>query len=238
MTLQRSETMPLTRQQSLQLLQDANVELPTIDIGGTTLRSFLCRAESLAPSERQLAFAETATRSCIQLLESLITLYPAFEEELWLSFSTAESLKSVMGSLLRPTTKVEYAMSKYHEYLRAMFKKSGKTRSQFYDEMLLEASIAIELGSIDFGPSASAFQEEALMSLHAEHLLVFYSVELFLKAYMAAHPKDTPMSDEKIEQVYRHFEAAIPLTEAFEEYAKEDGLFKFSAARRVLPLIK
>ncbi len=229
--------MPLTRQQSLQLLQDANIELPTGDIGDTTLHSFLLRAESLTPSERKLAFAETATRSCIQLLESLITLYSAFEEELWASLSTAQNLEGVMNSLLRPIAKVEYAMSKYHDYLRGMFARSGKTRSQFYDELLLEANIAIELGSIDFGPSARAFQRRALMSIHAEHLLVFYSVELFLKAYMAAHPRDSPMSDEKIEQVYRHFEAAIPLTDTFEKYAKEDNLFKFSAARRVLPSI-
>ncbi len=67
---------------------------------------------------------------------------------------------------------------------------------------------------------------------------MFSSVELFLKAYMALHPRDSPISDETIEEFYRHFEAAIPLVGRFGKYTREDVLFKFSASHRTLPSIK
>ncbi len=118
-----------------------------------------------------------------------------------------------------------------------MFAKSATTRHEFYYVMLKEARVEIEFDSIGFGASAAAFRRKAGMSMHREHLLVFYSVELFLKAYMELHPRDAPIADEKLELFYRHFEEAIPLSGKFEKYAKDDALFKFSASRKRLPFI-
>ncbi len=73
--------------------------------------------------------------------------------------------------------------------------------------------------------------------MHTEHLLVFYSVELFFKACMEIHQSDAPISDEKLELFYRHFEEATPPFDKFEKYAEGDALFKFSASRKRLPFI-
>ncbi len=36
------------------------------------------------------------------------------------------------------------------------------------------------------------------MSIHREHSLAFYSVELFLRAYMELHPSYFPTFDDKL----------------------------------------
>lgn len=116
-----------------------------------------------------------------------------------------------------------------------MFSKSKKTRNAFYDDMLVEAGIERALGCFDFGESAIAFWDMATKSVHCDHLLVYYAVELYLKAYEAVNPKDIPIPDEKLETLYRHFEAKIPFHHLFEKYTKDDSYFKYNARRQQLP---
>ncbi len=229
----------MTREQSKQALQKVGGKLSRGTVDCATVCELLTDVESLEEAERQSALAEAATLICIDSLRSMSSLYSDFEDSLWQHFSKIGNLSSlIMDSLEDFVERGKYATEQYYSFLRGMFARSTKTRQAFYYEMLIEAGIEIEFNGIDFGASAAAFKRKAGASMHMEHLLVFYSVELFLKAYVYLHPNDSPLADEKIEVIYRHFEAAIPLIGKFERYTKDDGLFKFSASRRMPPLIK
>ncbi len=193
--------------------------------------------ESLEASERRSALVEAATLMCTHALRPMNSLYSGFEDSLWAHFSEVNDIEGLIDAFKNHLERAAYATDQYHSFLRGMFDKSIKTRQKFYYEMLVDAGIEVEFGSIAFGESAIMFKRMAEKSVHMEHLLVFYSVELFLKVYISLHPKDSPLADEKIEMFYRHFEAAIPLIDRFQRYAKDDSLFTFSASRRMLPLM-
>ncbi len=88
---------------------------------------------------------------------------------------------------------------------------------------------------IDFGEKAAAFQRRAGESVHYEHLLVWYSVELLLKARKAIHPKTRPITEEGLETFYRHFEDAIPLGGKFLKYSASMAHFEPDIRRWQLP---
>ncbi len=234
-TMQHTEAMP--RALSLQALQRAGVKLDSNITRVGALGTLVARAKSLEKEDRQLVLSEVATHVCIRSLEDMGSLYEEFEHELWLSFMAMEDLEGQVASFISHVQRAAYAAAQYYAFLKGMFMKSGKTRHQFYYDMLTEAGIEMDFGSVDFGESAVMFYRQAIMSIHLEHLLAFYSVELFLKVYISLHPRDSPLSDAKVEAFYRHFEAAFPLTEKFGKYTKEGGLFKFSASHRLLPSI-
>ncbi len=229
--------MVIEREQSRQALKSLGVGIDEGDISRTVMCELFDKVARLAPEKRQLVLAEAATLMCIYSLKSMSPLYSGFEHHVWQRFMEMDDLVARVDSFTRPGEMVVYAASLYYDFHRSMFTKSTKTRHEFYYDMLTEAKIAPEINSINFGTNAITFQRRAEESMHMEHLLVFYSVELFLKAHIALHPRDSPISDEQIEAFYKHFEAAIPLVDKFERYAKDDSLFKFSACRRMLPLI-
>ncbi len=113
--------------------------------------------------------------------------------------------------------------------------QSNKTRNEFYDDMLAEAGIEIEIGDIKFGAKAIALHLKATTSMHREHLLVHYAVELYLKVYEAVNPRSSLISGEKLEMPHRHFESRIQLMASFYRHFKDDGHFKHCARHRALP---
>ncbi len=237
MTLQSVETALVTREASLLALQRAGISFSALNEGCVSVYELVQRIEPFEQKERQTILAEAITLTCARFLATTDRRYSGFETFLWLQLSESMDLESLALSFIDLTKVAVYAMGKYHDFLRGMFAASNKTRHQFYYEMLAKSGIDIKFGDIGFGESAAAFQRKASRSLDREHLLVFYSVELFLKAYMTLHPKDSPIADEKVEEFYRHFEAAIPLTGKFSKYSRDDSLFKFSASHMALPQI-
>ncbi len=227
----------MTRELSQQALLRTRVEMCGGSANRAAMYRLLAKVQTLKEGERQLVLAEAATLVCMHSLQPMNPLYESFEDSLWELFSKMDNLTSQMESFLSIAERLSYAQSRYYDYLRGMFERSGQARHQFYYEMLADAEIEIEFNSIDFGENAAAFEKKAEGSVHVEHLIVFYSVELFLKAYISLHPRDSPLADEKLESIYRHFEAAIPLIDRFVTYAKDDGAFKFSASRKMLPPI-
>ncbi len=103
--------------------------------------------------------------------------------------------------------------------------------------MLSEAGIMMSFENIAFGKFALSFLQEAQMSMHREHLIVYYSVELFIRAHAIAHRKSYPTSNERLDTFYGHFEAAIPLVAKFRKYSNDESLFVYSATHWFPPLI-
>ncbi len=231
--MQHTESM--SRELSIQVLERAGIDLYDGGLNDDALESLASKVQSLSEGDKQLALAEAITKMCMYPLKSMRPLYPAFEDELWstvLEIRDLESQIDAFGDLLRRTS---YATAQYQAFLQGMFAKSGKTRHQFYQDMLTEAGIEIGFDSVDFGQKAVAFRKQAAASMHREHLLVFYSVEPFLRVYVSLHPRDSLLADGKVEAFYRHFEAALPLAGKFRKYTKDDGLFKFGASHKMLP---
>ncbi len=229
--------MALTRERALQALQCANIEIPSSGISRAVMRRVFSEASQLGPEDRQAVLAEVATRTFLQSLTSRQPLYSEFEESVWLHFSEVKNLEREIEALFNPEQSFIAAQRGYNEFLRSMFEKSAKTRKDFYGDMLYEADIAMEADGISFGSVSAKFGRAAMESVHQEHLLVFYSVELLIRAYATARPRSSPISDDKLETFYRHFEAAFPLAGKFEAYANDDSLFIYSATHWMLPLI-
>ncbi len=115
---------------------------------------------------------------------------------------------------------------------------SGKYPHELYNYMLSEAMINARPEAIAFGAVALAFLKGAMERMHLEQLFFFHSVELLMTAHAAVHSRGSPMTEERPETLYRHFEAAISLTTTFDMCTKDDSLLLYSAKHWLLPLIK
>ncbi len=224
-----------TREQSLQAMKEAGISLTSEHMRLGSVLPLINRLESLEATKRQLILAEFATRLSIRPLKSLVLPYADFEDELWAQFQQD-------GELSNRMCKVKYllkipadAQMKYYAYVRSMFAKSAKTREDFYNNMLLESGINVELGGIGFGEKAAAFEVEAMGSVHQEHLLVWYSVRLLLLAWKTFHPGCPPIAENGLETLYKHFENEIPLCEKFSTYSESISHFEPDVRLRLLP---
>ncbi len=218
--------MTMTREQSLSAIQSEKLEVPSGDLTSITARAFLNRASHLEASKRRLVAMELAMRLWLGLLARWGPYYVDFESVLWLHFSQNVSPEDQIRTIPTSAGIGVDVEGLYHMFLREMFVASGKTRHQFYQDMLLEVGIQMKLTDAEFGEKAMQFYERVAESVHAEHLLVFYSVGLLIRAYMAMdHKCSLPIADEELEKIYRHFERAIPLGAAFIEYAADDAHF-------------
>ncbi len=195
------------------------------------------KVDRLEPSQRQLCLAEAATRTFMSFLLTRHPLYPDFEEIVWQQFLSSKDLKDEIESLLTAQKHFIAVPNKYYDFVRGMFERSRKSRHEFYDDILSEARAEVDSEDISFGAAAMTFKKRTATSVHQENLLVFYSVELLIRAHATAHPRGSPISDARLETFYKHFEAAIPLAAKFEKYAKDDSLFLYSARHWLLPSI-
>ncbi len=236
-TVMQAEAKTLTREHSLQAIESASLEVPGRGLTRATMEDFFESASQLDPNQRQLGLAEAATRTLLNFLEAKRPLYPEFESLVWQQFLKSDNLEAEIDSLLNSQERLNSVPREYYDFVRGMFGKSGKTRHEFYRAMLSEAAFAAMFDGISFGEAAISFLKKTKKSVHQEHLLVFYSVELLIRAYAAAYPGSSPISDERLETFYQHFEAAIPLPAKFERYTKEDTLFLYSARHWLLPAI-
>ncbi len=236
-TLTHNKDMTLARERSLQEIGRMKVHIPEKSVSRATAGKLFEEANKLEPGQRQLCLAEAATRTFLHFLISKRPLYPEFEDLVWQQFLKSNDLQSEIEVLLNGEKSFAPIQQRYYSFTRGMFGKSGKTRQKFYSDMIAESGIVVGLSTIGFGEAAVSFLGLAMESMHPEHLLVFYSVELLIRAYAAAHPRSSPLSNEELEKFYRHFEDAIPLSSKFEEYTRDDSLFMYNAVHWLLPPI-
>ncbi len=115
------------------------------------------------------------------------------------------------------------AVELYSDYLRGMFESSGKTRYQFYGEILEETGLQASIDKADFGQAAEEFFRAVTCTLHEEHLLVAYCVRLVAKLYKArCSSGSATATEEALEIAYKYFEGVIPMGEDFLYYTKEE----------------
>ncbi len=233
MASQSSKAASLTRNQSLQAMRDADVALPDCGVGRVEVLKVLSKLGQLESPHKRLALAEFATRLWIRYLAPVHPLSPGFEEELWAQFSGDPRLEVVVPRIAFLGEIAVDSEKRYYEYVKGLLKKSGKTREEFYGEVLAESGV--DLCAVDFGEKALAFQMRAAESVHQEYLLAWYSVELLLKARKAIHPKSPPVTEKVLETFYEHFEGAIPLSAKFYRYSASISLFEPDVKRWLLP---
>lgn len=228
--------MMVTRTEATQVARNANVDIAGVGLDRRKVRETLKVAEQLEPSERQLVTAELATRLWLgQLTFENGHLYPDFENFMWLYFSKKKNLETRILDSMDACTISADAMRIYAKFLRGMFAASGKTRDEFYSDMLIEEGIHMGLGDIAFGERAMKFRERIIYSVHKEHLLVFYSTRLLLEAFSAYYNGRSVVTKKMLKEIYLYFEDNLPLSGKFSSYAKNDSLFNSGIESRCLP---
>ncbi len=205
------------------------------DVKIDQLKASLSRLDRTMPSQKERIIVEAATSTWLTSIFHLSPLYEGFEHALRLAFSKMANLESHMFECLDQNRATEDARTRYYDYVRSMFGKSGKMRREFYDEMLADAQIKVEQDGVSSGAVAVIFQKEASRSVHREHLIVFYSVELYLKAYRTANPWSPSLSAKRLEELYEHFESEIPILDKFSRYAADQDFFAHCAKQKSLP---
>lgn len=95
--------------------------------------------------------SEIAMRLWLEHLSSKDALYPEFKGFLQSHLLGGKDLESKVFKLMSTCVIGASATAICPEYLWSMFGSSGKTRLQFYGEMLAEAQIVLSPGEPEFG---------------------------------------------------------------------------------------
>ncbi len=229
--------MAVARRMSRQALKSAGVSIATKEVKHGMIQSVLKKVAHLDDDKKQAAIIEFATRHWLHLLAPISPLYPKFKDLLWQDFSQEPNLLEKVLPLIGCQGALDDAKARYYDYVRQAFRKSGKSRDEFYDRIFSEFAIQPELGSVGFGEKAMLFNETVRPSLHREHFLVWYSVRLLIKAHRGMYPRSSQITDERLEEFYCHFEEAMPLEEKFSGYASNDSCFNSALKFLLLPML-
>ncbi len=241
LTLERTTlyTMTMVREQSLGIVESELPDVTDDNLSSATARAFLNNAAHLEPAKRRLVATELAVRLWLKMLSVSCTYYPEFESTLRLYFSQETDPEEQLRTIVTSTRLALDVERLYHKFLCGMFSASRKTRYEFYQEMLIEVGLQMDLYDVEFGEKAMQFHEMAAKSIHEEHLLVFYSTGLLIKVYTAVNSKcKLPMAESELEKVYEYFERATPLDAVFVTYATDDGYFKSRIEEGFYPEVK
>ncbi len=230
----------MVREQSLGIIQSELPDVTEDNLSTVTARIFLSSAAHLEPRRRQLVATELAVCLWLKSLSMSCKYYPEFESVLRLHFSQETNAEEQLRIIRTPASIAADVESLYCKYLCGMFAASKKkTRHDFYQDMLIEAGLQMDFYDAEFGERAMKFSEAAAKSIHEEHLLVFYSTGLLIKAYTAVNPKcSLPMDDSELDKICKHFEEAMPLDAVFVKYATDDGYFKSRIVEGFYPEVK
>ncbi len=218
--------MIASRERSLQAMSKVGITLTEDEVSRGKIQTVVNKVSHLNRRQKELVIVEFATRHWLCLLAPLYCLYPEFEDVLWKEFSKEPSLLDTIVSLKRQGKASEDAKARYCSYVRQMFRLSGKNRDEFYSQLFTDSGIDEGLIDIDFGESATMFEEDVGSTIHLESLLVWYSVKLLLKAYGYMYPTGSPLTEEQVEGLYSHFENAIPLKEKLQAHCIDDSAMK------------
>ncbi len=221
--------MLLAREQAIQAIKSLDLDPHGAELSRKEAIEAIMRARQLEPKQRRLVFTELATRAWLRPRPLEGPLYPGFEEVLWEHFSRQEGVEEKVIASLGARQADTEIQALYNEYLRGMFAASGKTRCDFYRDMLAEAGIEIGLGDAEFGEEAFSFLTRVANSVHREHLLVFYSAGLVVKlAKERDHSIDNASREEWLDAVCRYFESGLPLECQFFQYSKDSAFLNHS----------
>ncbi len=207
-------TVQATRKQSLQALENAGLYLSDNGVSDKNKHQLFEEAERLEAKQRQLFLAEAATRTFLTVLAPRRPFYQEFEELVWKEYLGSDDLERDIRSLLVSGGYYNLASTRYYNFIRGMFERSAKTRDEFYQNLISEASMVLRSEDIAFGAAAMAFLKKAEGSMDLEHLLAFYLVQLACKTRETMHTENAPMTEEEVEVLYKHFEGRFPLNGA------------------------
>ncbi len=186
------------------------------------VHEILMRAEQLEPCERHLAAVELATTVWLRSLEIREPLYSGFVPFLRSRLSERSDIEKQIPIFIDAGRVCSDAIAHYWDYLRGMFMASGKTRAQFYSDMLAETDVRMSAETFESEEGAEKFLGEVVGTLHEEHLLVFYCVRLVSNFYEKNYSSSSaPMTEEKLEIAYKYFEGVFPVSKAFFYYTNE-----------------
>ncbi len=217
----------VARAEAAEAVKSANVDIAGGVLTDLRICKALQKARQLGPSQRQLVLIELAMRLWLEPLAWRGSYYHAFETFLWSYFAGKNDLGECIAKLTDYDRFGADAVRLYCEFLRKMFAASGKTRDEFYCDMLADAGIAVDFHNVEFGAAAEEFHAKAMASVHREHLLVFYSTGLLSKTLLDGYRKDgTALEEEELEVLYGYFEENFPLGSKFLNYAGDASLFK------------
>lgn len=224
----------VTRTEAAQVVKRANIEIATADLDRRKVREALKAAEKLEPNERHLVAVELATRIWLKHLKDE-ALYSEFEGFIWAYFSGKNRLEDHIRETMDLHNVGADALKIYCDLLRGMFTASGKTRNNFYGDMLVEEGIQMGPNDFVFGEGAMEFHEKIIYSVHKEHLLVFYSTRLLLKAFSAYYKGKNVVTKKMLKEIYMYFEENLPLSGKFSSYTIDDSFFKSGIESKCLP---
>ncbi len=212
-----------------QTVKGIKADINSAELDGIKAYDILDAVKDLEKGQQQPVVAELATRLGLRHLASTTAFYPEFEGVLWAHFAGMDDLQEHVSTAVTTGQIDTSTLKMYFDYLQSMFRASGKTRMEFYSKMITEASVQEDIASADFGKRALDFHRKVRSSVHREHLLVLYSVELILKLYRAHYPeKGSSVSEETLEAVYKYFEHGMPLGTKFIDYTEDDTFLSYS----------
>ncbi len=212
--------MEAARTEAVAVLRSMGVDVSSSSLEGHSVYDALEKAQEPGSSLSQIVLAELGTHLWIKILALQGPYYHDFEAFLWARFAGRSDLAEYISKIMNADGVEANARQLYYEFLQGMFAASGKTRSRFYRDILADAGIELSLGDIEYGDPAKTFYRMAMRSMHKQHLLVFYSVGLILKAYSILHPSRAPLASNELEAFFQHFERNFPLVLVFRHYTE------------------
>ncbi len=219
--------MMVAREEAVEAAKSANFDLADGGLSVAKACKALNMEKELGPSQHRLVLTELAMRLWLEPLARRGPYYSEFEAFLWSHISRKSDLVQHVSAIISTKGIEARARKLYLQFLQRMFATSGKTRKEFYGDMLADVGIELSLSSVEFGDGATIFYERVLESVHREHLLAFYSVGLLLRAVTEGHCKGVGSPDEEEHgALYRYFEMNFPLGGKFLKYAGDEILFK------------
>ncbi len=137
------------------VIQGERLDIPSEDgLSSTTACTILESIGNFEAGKKQPIAAELAVRLWLRSLALSGSYYADFEGSLWRHFSQDVSPESQLYTLTTSTRISANVEGLYSKYLPEMFVASRRTRYDFYQSMLIEAGLKMELRDADFGERA------------------------------------------------------------------------------------
>lgn len=139
------------RSEAAHVFRSANLDITEGDPSHQKVCNVLKKAKQLGSHQSQLLVAELATHIWLNYIRSKEPFYPAFEAFTWSHFAGKAKFEPQMCRLIATGQVGADVITLYSDYLRSIFQASGKTRRDFYKEMVIEANAQADLESPELG---------------------------------------------------------------------------------------
>ncbi len=206
----REEAMNSTRKKAVQVLESIGLDMESIDLSKEGIYHLLDAVRELEESQQQSIVAELATGLSLKLFASTGPFYHEFEGALWAHFVETKDLQDHVSTTITTNEFGANATRIYYAYLRSMFEAYGNKRDELCRSKIVEAKVREDIDNTDFGEKALNFLRKVRGSVHMEHLLVLYSIALFLGALEELGLVSCSASEDELNVVFHYFESLIP----------------------------